>query len=284
MNPTKILTLLSFFIAGQLFAQDDLLNQLDTEKTASIDATAFKGLQICNMQSTKTPAKGEFYLLISHRFGDLTNGLDNFFGLDNAYTKIGGIYGATDWLSFGLSRHTFNKTYEMAVKYRFANQKDGGFPFTLAGYHTMDVNTKLSTDEFPNLKGTDRFAYSSQLLIARKFSESFSFELAGIYVHKNLYEVTTERKDNFTLGAGGRYKISKRVSINAEYGARLNAVEQTAFHDPISVGVDIDTGGHIFQMVFSNCQQMNDAWVFTNTGGNWDGGGIFFGFNMYRVF
>lgn len=284
----KFLTfVLVFFAVGYATAQDDLLDQLDAEKPTEkqIASAAFKGLQIGNMQSTKLTAKGEWYMVVSHRFGDLTNGMDNFFGLDNALTKIGGIYGATNWLSLGASRHTYNKTYEFSAKYKFANQVESGFPVTIVGYNTMDINTLLAKVEYPEIKFTNRLAYTSQLLISRKFSDSFSFEVAGIYVHKNLFDESLELEDQYLVGAGGRYKLSKRLSVNLEYAAKVNRLASAPlYQDPITLGLDIETGGHVFQMVFSNCQPMNDVAVFTNATGNWNGGSIYFGFNMYRVF
>jgi hypothetical protein len=280
--------MLVFFVVGFASAQDDLLNQLDTVKSKEkeIEMSAFKGLQICNMQSTKMASKGEWYMVVSHRFGDLTQGFDNFFGLDNALTKIGGLYGATKWLTLGASRQTYNKIYELTAKYKLANQQVDGFPVTIVGYNTMDINSALKTSEYPNLQSTDRLAFTTQLLISRKFSEKFSFELAPIYVHKNLYDDVVEQKDLFLVGAGARYKIAKRLSVNLEYAARIITVEgfTSPYHNPLSVGLDIETGGHVFQLVVSNSQPMNDVAVFSNTSGDWNGGSIYFGFNMYRSF
>lgn len=276
-----------FFTIGCAFAQDDLLDQLNAEKSDVKDkeTTAFKGLQICNIQSTKMTAKGEWYMIISHRFGDLTEGLDNFFGLDNALTKIGGIYGVTDWLSLGASRHTYNKIYELTAKYKLADQLTNGFPVTIVGYNTMDINTALSTDLYPNLKSTNRLAYSTQLLASRKFSEALSFEVGGVYVHKNLYDDAQELKDQYLVAAGGRCKLSKRLSVNLDYAYKINQLENAPlYQNPLSLGLDIETGGHVFQMVFSNSQPMNDVAVFTNATGKWNGGSLYFGFNMYRVF
>jgi hypothetical protein len=279
---------LAFFAFGIASAQDDLLNQLDSVKSneKQIETAAFKGLQICNMQSTKLAAKGEWYMVVSHRFGDLTHGFDNFFGLDNALTKIGGIYGVTNWLTLGASRQTYHKTYELTAKYKFANQVTSGFPVTIVGYNTMDVNSELKKAASPALKFNNRLAFSSQLIISRKFSDSFSFEVAPIYVHKNLYEAGLEQKNQYFIGTGARCKLSKRMSVNLEYAARVATPEDfiSPYQNPLSLGFDIDTGGHIFQLVFSNSQPMNDVAVFSNTTGNWNGGSIYFGFNMYRVF
>jgi hypothetical protein len=287
MNVKLFLSLaFSLSVIGHVLAQDELLKELDTikSKQRQVEIATFKGLQICNMQSTKVAAKGEWDILISHRFGDLTEGLDNFFGLDDAYTKLGAIYGITNWLSIGASRQTNNKIYELTAKYRLKSQEVDGFPFTIVGYNTMDINTNLSTDIYPGLEAYNRFAYSTQLLISRKFTEKFSAELTPIYIHKNLYDQTTEREDQFTIGMGGRYKLTKRLSVNLEYAPRINAPENTVYHDLLSMGLDIDTGGHIFQLVFSNCQTMNDVYLFSNATGKWNGGSLYFGFNLYRVF
>ena len=287
MNISKI-TFLVFFLFSFVVsnAQDDLFKELDNDSIVKKEkeTAAFKGLQVCTMQSTKMASKGEWYFLVAHRFGDLTEGFDNFFGLDNALTKIGGLYGATDWLTLGLSRQTYNRIYELTIKYKFANQEVNGFPVTIVGYSTMDINSNLSEDEFPYLKTTNRFAFSTQLPISRKFSNAFSLELNPIYIHKNLYEPTLEKADNFLLALGGRHKISKRISLNAEYAFRLNAKETSFYHNPVTIGMDVETGGHVFQLVFSNSQPMNDVSYFTNATGITEGKGIYFGFNLYRVF
>ncbi|TRX16092.1 DUF5777 family beta-barrel protein [Flavobacterium franklandianum] len=287
MNLSKITFSLFFlFWFGFTSAQDDLFKELNSDSIVKkeIATAAFKGLQVCTMQSTKLASKGEWYFLVAHRFGDLTEGFGNFFGFDNALTKIGGLYGVTNWLTLGLSRHTLNKNYELAAKYKFANQEVNGFPVTIVGYNTMDINSNLSEDEFPYLKISNRFAFSTQLPISRKFSNAFSMELNPIYIRKNLYEPRFEKADNFLLALGGRHKISKRISINAEYAFRLNAKETSFYHNPVTVGMDIETGGHVFQLVFSNSQPMNDVSYFTNATGITDGKGIYFGFNLYRVF
>jgi hypothetical protein len=289
MNLNTLLFPILFFLLFQnANAQDDLLNQLDVKTDKKEVATAaFKALQICNMQSTKLPAKGEFYFLVSHRFGDLTEGVQNFFGLDEANTKIGGIYGIANWLSIGVSRHTNQKIYEVAAKYKFANQMTDGFPVTIVGFNTLDINSELDKENYPQLEFDNRLAFSTQLLISRKFSDSFSLQFAPIYTHKNLYDDTNDTSDLIQLGFGARYKLTKRLSVNAEYASRISTSEdfsQTKYYNPISVGLDIETGGHVFQLVFSNSQAMNDVSFFSNATGVWNGKGIYFGFNMYRVF
>lgn len=275
-------------ITGNLFAQEDLLSELDTVKSneKQIEIAAFKGLQIANMQSTKLAAKGEWYMLVSHRFGDLSNGFDNFFGLDEAMTKFGGIYGVTNWFSFGASRQTHNKIYELTAKYKMANQEVNGFPLTIVGYNTMDINTALKESQYPLIAFSDRLAFSTQLLISRKVNDKFSVEMGFINIYKNLYDDTLEQQNTFSTAAGMRYKVAKRLSLNLEYAYRINAKTENSnpYHNPLTVDLDIETGGHIFQLVVSNSQPMNDVAVFSNASGDWSKGKVYFGFNMYRSF
>lgn len=272
------------------FAQDDLLNEL--QQTAEpqpkqIAIAAFKGLQICNMQSTKLAAKGEWYFVVSHRFGNLKEGTNNFFGLDNAYTKIGGLYGATNWLTISASRHTYNKLYEFSSKIKLANQEVDGFPITVVVYNSMEINSELKKEDFPAIQFNDRLAFTNQLLVSRKLNERISLELNGIYVHKNLYdEEIKESSNEFLVAAGGRCKLSKRLSVNMEYAARTNPVKFSPYDNPLALGLDIETGGHVFQMLFATSQPMNDVGYYTNGSGSWTNNtkGLYFGFNMYRVF
>ena len=124
------------------------------------------------------------------------------------------------------------------------------------------------------------------ILKKSKISKKISVELAPIYVHKNLYDGILDQKDLLLVGAGARYKLTKRLSANLEYAARANLPEGfvSTYHNPLSVGLDIETGGHVFQLVVSNSQPMNDVAVFSNATGKWNGGSLYFGFNMYRVF
>jgi hypothetical protein len=289
MKVIKMVCSAFLFFAFTTASAQDLMNELDSiPKQKQITSPAFKGLQICNTQSTKLAAKNEWYFVVSHRFGDLKEGINNFFGLDDALTKIGGIYGITNWLTVSVARHTYNKTFESGIKYRLANQTEDGFPVTVVGYNTLEVNgSKFDKETYPGFKNSNRLAYTTQLLISRRFSEKLSLQLTPVYIHKNLYDIQpdTDRDDHFVLSVGGRYKLSKRISFNMEWASRLTAVERTVYHNPLTAGFDIDTGGHIFQLVFSSSQPMNDVAYFTNATGSWDKGkSIYFGFNLYRVF
>ncbi|MGQ3085598.1 DUF5777 family beta-barrel protein, partial [Flavobacterium sp.] len=198
-------------------AQDDgLLTELDSTAVDDNYATAvFKGLQVVTLQTTKMPAKKEFYFVVSHRFGSVKDGISEFFGFDMATTKIGGIYGVTDWLAVSASRHTMLKVYETSLKYRLARQGNS-FPVDIVGYNTIDINTFLDEDDYPKLEFADRLSYISQVIVSRKFSDRFSLELVPSFIHKNLYDPAIENDNQFSLGSGARMKLTKRLALNLE--------------------------------------------------------------------
>ncbi|RYD92369.1 MAG: hypothetical protein EOP54_20930 [Sphingobacteriales bacterium] len=278
----QLLLAAALFFLAYTHAQDDLLSELDSTQVEDTYATAaFKGLQVVTLQTTKMPAANEWYFLVSHRFGTVKNGIDEFFGLDAATTKIGGVYGITNWLSVSASRHTLLKMYEGSVKYRLARQS-ADFPVDIVGYNTIDINTFLEKEDYPNIKFADRLTYISQVIISRKISDKLSLELVPSYIHKNLYNPLLENDEQFTLAAGGRMKLTKRLSLNLEYGHNFDKPD--FYKNPLSVGLDIETGGHIFQLIFTNSQAMTEGGYLTNAAGDWGDGDFFFGFNLYRVF
>lgn len=264
------------------YSQDDLLSELDSTLVSDTYASAaFKGLQIVTLQTTKMPAANEYYFVVSHRFGTVKDGISEFFGLDNATTKIGGVYGITEWLSVSASRHTLLKVYEVGLKYRLARQSSD-FPVDVVGYNTLGINTLLEKEDYPKIEFGDRLSYVTQLLVSRKISDRFSVQLVPSYVHKNLYNPAIENDDQFAMAAGGRMKLTKRLSLNMEYA--YNFDKPDFYVNPLSVGLDIETGGHVFQLLFSNSQAMTEAGYLTTAAGDWGKGDFFFGFNLYRVF
>jgi hypothetical protein len=282
LNMKKKFLIVSFLICLYSNAQEDLLSGLDSTQVVDKNVTAtFKALQIITLQSTKLPAKKEFYLVISHRFGTVKGGISEFFGFDDANTKIGGIYGVTDWLAVSASHHTLLKMNEASVKYRLIRQTED-FPVDIVGYSTIDFNSGLKKDDYPKIEFSDRLTYINQVLISRKFSDRLSLELVPSYIHKNLYNPAIENDNQFTVAAGGRLKLTKRLSLNLEYGENFN--KPNFYNNPLSVGLDIETGGHIFQLLFTNSQSMTESGYLTSAAGDWGKGDFFFGFNLYRVF
>lgn len=276
-------------------AQEDLLNEIDSVPQNQIAESAFKSLKIVNLESTKLAAKGDFYFIVAHRFGFVNNGFDDFFGLDNANTQLKFLYGVKEWLTIHASRSGFQETYDLAAKYRLLAQGENNFPFTIVGFNSIAVNTELKKENYPNLKFENRLSYVSQLLISRKFSEKLSLELAPTVFHENtLRDILDENnmvispnpQDNtqYAIGMGGRYKLTKRWSFNLDYVAHLNRTSQSIYKNPLSVGFDLETGGHVFQMHFTNATAMHEAGYLGQTVGDWGKGEFGFGFNLVRVF
>lgn len=293
-NKVWIVSLLLVFQSA-LFAQDDLLNEIDTTATNVKVESAFKSLKIVNLESTKLASKGDFYFIVAHRFGFIDKGFDDFFGLDNANTQLKFLYGVNDWLTVHLARSGFQETYDLAAKYRLFSQIENGFPVTIVGFNSIAINTELKGEDYPKLKFENRLSYISQLLISRKFSEKLSLEIAPTVFHENTLRdildpnnavISPNPQDNtqFAVGIGGRYKFASRWSINVDYAAHLNRTSQSNYKNPLSIGVDLETGGHVFQMHFTNAQAMHESGFLGQTVGDWSDGKIAFGFNLVRVF
>lgn len=279
----KYIFLLFFIFMSQFVcAQDDLLSQIDTTDANKKVVSAFKAMKIVNIESTKLLGKKELYLVIAHRFGSVKDGIEGFFGLDNAVTQIKFIYGLSDKLDVSAARS--EQAYDFSVKYLLRPQVENGFPFTLVGFNSVGFNNLLKESNYPKMKFQDRIIYVNQLLVSRKMSEKLSLELAPTYFHENFVENDLQSNNQFALGMGGRYKISKRISINIDYAAHLNRASTLIYRNPLSVGFDIETGGHVFQVHFTNSQGIHEAGFLSNTTGDWGKGDVFFGFNLVRVF
>ncbi|HLT33334.1 MAG TPA: DUF5777 family beta-barrel protein [Aquaticitalea sp.] len=281
----KLVLHIIFCMPFLIFSQDDLLAEIDVDSIQNNYTIAtFKGLKIVNFESTKLVAKKELTLVVSHRFGSIENGFDSFFGLDDAVTRLNFIYGITDGFNISVSRSSFQKIYESAIKYRIARQSENGFPFTLVGYHSLFINTALEKDNLPKLEFKHRLGYTTQLLISRKLNTNLSVELAPTYFHDNYVTIDSQDNSQFAIGLGGRYKLGKRWSLNMDYGWHWNRAENSPFKNPLSFGVDLETGGHVFQMHFTNAQAMNTNGFLGQATGDWSDGDIYFGFNLSRVF
>jgi len=274
----------------QLQAQDSsLLNMLNDSMSAhkgkSYVAGTFKATHVVNMQTVETIADGALSFVIQHRFGQLNSGSYNLFGLDNATLRLGLDYGITDRLTVGVGRSSYLKTFDGFLKYKLLRQTEGaGMPVTVTALGTVtDYTQKILGKEYLTMKY--RTAYSGQLLIARKINRNLSFQLAPTYLHYNLVPTVDDKNNVFALGMAGRMKITKRMSIDAEYNyLPKDQVVSTTVHDSWSLGWDIETGGHVFQLVFSNSQSMLETQYLTGTSGTWGNGDIYFGFNISRNF
>jgi hypothetical protein len=245
---------------------------------------AFKSTRVINAHSIEMLAKGNLDFRILHRFGFVSDGIKQFFGLDQASMRMSFDYGITNNFTIGIGRSTFRKEIDMFAKTRIVQQTRGAkeFPFSLvvaAGYavHTEESFTAVKPDI------ADRSSYYLQSIIGRKFNSKFSMQLSPIFVHTNFPVVLTDDQNIFAIGGGLRYKVSKRMAVTLDYHKPFGKLDDS-FTAPLSIGVDIETGGHVFQLHFSNTTGMNERAYVTQTTGDFFKGDIRFGFNLSRMF
>lgn len=300
MKTRKIFLSLIFIISGfQLSAQDSLLRSLNDSMSAAPKSGfvtgTFKALYIVNMKTIEAPAAGALNVEIQHRFGTINTGAYNLWGLDFATLRLGLDYGISDRLSVGIGRSSYLETFDGYLKYKLLRQTDNSMrmPVSVSLLGTSSYFTNHSV--IPGAKdtiitGIDRFNYTFQVLIARKFNSKLSFELTPTFIHYNM--VTTPDQNNvFALAGGARMKISKRMAITAEYNylfpnqlvSPLNPANPPRSNS-LSFGWDIETGGHVFQLVFTNSQSMVESQYIGQTAGTWGKGYVYFGFNISRNF
>jgi len=302
MNAMKYL-LLTFLLGISVYqatAQDDLMNMLD-QQTAKKDsatteyaAATFKSMRIINGQSVETVGKGVLSFLISHRFGPFSDGAYNFFGLDKAVIRLGFEYGITNRLEVGVGRSSLNKVYDGYLKYKLLRQSKGArvMPVSVTLFASVAVQTEHPA--YPDLYNdfSNRLYYTYQALIARKFSKNFSAQISPTLIHRNLVEYKDETNDLWAVGVAGRYKVTKRLAVTAEYFYVLPGqnnyykagTDKINYTNCLSVGVDIETGGHVFQLHCTNSMGMIEKAFIGETTGRWDKGNIMFGFNVTRPF
>jgi hypothetical protein len=267
---------------------DDLMSKLESEVKPTIDYTTatFKTTRLINGHTVENVGKRVLDVKISHRFGKVNNGAYDLFGLDNATMRMGVDYGITDNIMVGIGRSTFQKTFDAFVKWKILRQSTGKrkMPITLSYVPTVALKT-LKFDN-PNQKNyfSSRLFFTHQLIVGRKFSEATSLQLMPTFTHRNLVTLASEPNDLLALGIGGRQKLTKRVSLNFEYYYQLPDYKLNGTTNSLSLGFDIETGGHVFQLHFTNSQGMSERTFITETTGNWGKGDIYFGFNISRVF
>ena len=229
--------------------------------------------------------------MISHRFGAVNSGAQNFFGLDEAQIRLALEYGLTDRLMICIGRSSYQKTIDIFAKYRLLKQSTGArnIPVSVTLFASDAHNSTTSSTELPFYTIMQRQTYTFQALIARKFNEKLSIQLSPTVVHRNLAENQIDANTIYSLGMGGRYKFTKRTSFNVEYWYTPKIFAGTTQRDPrftntLSLGFDIETGGHVFQLHLTNSRGMIEKQFIGQTTGKWNNGDIFYGFNISRTF
>jgi hypothetical protein len=286
MSRTYLITLLTLMSLSSM-AQDDLMKMLEDEtetvKKKDYTTATFKTTRLINGHSVENVAPGVLDFRISHRFGFLSSGAYELFGLDNATMRMGFDYGLSKRWMIGVGRSTYQKQFDGFTKFKFLRQSNS-MPITLSAVGgIMYKSLKFDNPDQINFL-TSKLYYSGQILLGRKFSESLSFQVMPTIIHYNLVEGVNDPNDVFSIGAGSRMKLSKRVSINVEYYYQLPDYKLPGTTNSLSIGFDIETGGHVFQLYVTNSSGMTERSFIAETNGDFFKGDIRFGFTISRVF
>jgi hypothetical protein len=262
----------------------------------------FKSSRIINIQTNETVKRRTLDFRVAHRFGnigdDYETAFHNFYGLDaSADIRIAFEYGITDALTIGLSRSKILENLEGLVKYRLLQQVKGKIPVAI----TLFANTAFTPRNDPGgyyeerndegnieRKPLRRLSYTSQLIIARKFSPHFSFLVAPTVIHHNFVENPLDDNTKYAVGVGGRVKVTRSMAIVADYFYNLSDLREInndyGFYNPLGAGVEFETGGHVFSIMFTNAAAIIENEFITHTTDSWTDGGYKFSFNISRNF
>lgn len=277
---TACLLLAGFFA----FSQDELLKELEENEPNTNDPViaTFSGTRIVNGHSVETRHKNVLEFIITHRFGTLNSGAYEAFGLDNSVVRIGLEYGITDRLMVGIGRTSSDKTFDYFGKYKALKQSET-MPVSLTVFGSA-AYLGLKNEQLNELSTPDKMAYTTQLLIARKFSSRVSLQVSPSFLYRATVNQDTTVNNLVSLGMGGRFKITKSVALVLEYYLRLNDHSDSPYNDSIGISLEFETGGHVFQLVFTNSQGMVERQFLGETTGDFFDGDIHFGFNITRAF
>ncbi|MDZ4666788.1 MAG: DUF5777 family beta-barrel protein [bacterium] len=288
-----LLIVLSIFSVFNLRAQDDLLNMLESEnpkKPVPVFAT-FKSTRVITGQSIEHVAAKHLNFVILHRFGEVNKGAYELWGLDQANMRLVFDYGITDRIQVGVARSSYGKTYDGNLKIKLLRQSKGkgGMPFSMGYYGNTAVSTLEWSD--PNRQNffTSRMTFFNQLIFAKKFGDKFSLQIAPTMVHHNLVQLTSDPNTIYAIGVGSSLKLNRSFRLNVEYYPRLTGKDVPdasgqQLYDYLAVGVDIETGGHVFQIMLCNGIGMLEQHMVRGTSTKWADVGIRLGFNISRTF
>ena len=277
---TKRILVLSIVIFSSIF----VFSQKEDDKNKFVEQT-FSGARVVIGQSVDIAPNGEMHLDIQHHFGPLNSGFYDFFGFDQAATRIGLHYSFNDWLAIGVGRTTIEKVWDGSLKIRVLRQKtNGGMPLSLTYFTSMGINSLKWDDNTRTNDFSSRISYTHQLILARKFGDRLSMQIVPSLVHRNLVEKETDDNDVYTLGGAVSIKLSETIDINAEYHYILSQQTAKDFNNSLSLGIDINTAGHVFQFFLTNSQGIIEQHFIPATSGKWTNGDIHIGFNIVRSF
>ncbi len=294
MNYRKYTFILLVLLAtNPVFSQDDASKILEEsaqpEKTLTI--ATFKTTRLINFHTLETVGARTLDFRISHRFGEINSGVDNFWGVDGgASIRLGLEYSYDGRLMVGIGRTSYQKMLDGFIKYRLLRQtEEKGMPLSVTlfsgMYCTMQKDPLKDVTKFDRYEHFySRLSYSYQVIAGRKFNKYFSAQIAPWFVHYNQVEGILDANDIYGAAAALRFKFSRSMALTAEYAARINDYSERDYYDSFGLGFEIETGGHVFQMHVTNSFGLVENQFLPYTTTKWSNGGIRIGFNISRVF
>ena len=308
----KIVCLIVFCFCVSLLSAQVELADLFTDSTMNnqnVTAT-FKSTRVINARSVETLHLNDLVFLVLHRFGDVggdAGGSETFWGLDNSTDiLIGFEYGLTDLWTVGIGRakgapNGVNTSQRQLVylesKYRLLTQRyDESIPVSVAFFANSVVSAmkklEFQTSDASFGKFSNRLSFVAQVIVARKFSSGFSMQVLPTYVHRN-YVTAHDQSGLFALGVAARAKFSKRMALIVDYFYVFRSSDSKTyfedeldfqFYNPLSLGIEIETGGHVFNLSFTNSTAILENQFIPSTSSSWGGGEFRWGFSISRTF
>jgi hypothetical protein len=292
----KLLISLAMLAGTAAFAQDvdpmSILNEMKTDDGKDPIIASFKGTRMINQHTIEVGGKRSLDFRIAHRFGPFNSGAYDFWGLDQgASIRLSLEYSYDGRLQAGIGRSNIEKTFDGFLKYRLLRQtNDNSMPISVTLFSGMYYTNLQGAATIINgqdkyAKLSSRFSFAQQIMIARKFTERLSLQVSPTMVHYNLVDNINDQNDTYAIGFLGRYKFSKRSAITFEWMPRLNEFSSTkTYYNTFGVGLDIETGGHVFQIHLTNSLGLTENQFVPKTADQWKDGGIRLGFNISRMF
>lgn len=273
-------------IPGLVADTSSLNDDLVIDEGPDFVQNVFKGTRVINSQSTEMIGAKNLDFRICHRFGTLDQGSYTLWGLDQAFQRMSFTYGITDLINVEVGRSSVNKMYDGSVKVKFMRQASGDKkrPVSIVYVGNMAIQSEKPTDQFKPYYFTHRLFYTNQILVSKKFGKNFSLQIMPTHVHRNLIDSQKYKNDVFSLGIAGRNKLTRKTALTYEYFYVFPGQIKSTMYNSFSIGFDIETGGHVFQLHLTNSTSMNEKGFIAETNQSWAKGAIHFGFNISRVF
>ncbi|MFT4604539.1 MAG: hypothetical protein ACI9W4_001271 [Rhodothermales bacterium] len=231
---------------------------------------------------------GDLNYTIKHAFGLVSSGIENLYGLDGAANIRFGIdYGVTDWLSLGVGRSRFDKVYDFKAKANLLRQTvSGSSPLEIAVMGDAGITTVENGFEF-----SDRLSYAGMVMFGRRFSDKLAVQISPMVSHLNTVfieraadgSILAEENTHFGVALAANFKLNELFAVLVEYvpviGDRSDGTT-----DALSVGLDIETGGHVFQLFFTSSDWLTEQHMLARNNDDFLSGDFRWGFNVNRVF